>query len=893
MSDDPSSTGKKHPDVSELRALLHSIKANTTTSGPDEIYNMMPAPIMDWINNKDKRTNDVAGLSKPSLDKATGILNGLLFEAKVQLDTTLINCAAYKTKYIEDLNGIEHYQAFLSGEIGVLSGDAMQAGQQIPQLEDKIKALRKRVEANELRCQRLVAETNNKLRMLQGDEAAMSAFRATLNCGASKSLLQVPAANNNVSSIAEGFFAECGRSASCQGGITSASGSNEEKEEAAEPTIFLFDEGVPPKAGLPQPGLALSVLTSRLSSLSLGTAVRRALLGARVLSPAQEVPEQQQLHVVGSSELRHGLLAELQVSAGIRPQELVALAVGKDSGEILEDGTAHALRGTHNKVQDKDKEEETEKKKSDQPKEKPCGCVMRTFRCGETEDSIGQLAGQVSDQLDELEIEIARNKADCEEKNTELETDIENLVSLQATANEHIMEASASQTPLRAEMGMKKREMVELKKLFQEEWAGCKEKVHDLSVTRICGLKKVRDGLRMSFGLLPTPRDCVVSEWVAGECSFSGLKQCGLNKGTRTLTRRVLYPPRFDGTPCPPLQMLSPCGDLCPQDCKVGDWSGWSKCTAECNGGSQTRTRNVKLPARNGGKPCEPTMNSRTCGNDPCDRDCELHDWSFWSSCTKACGGGRQARRRKIKVPVKGQGTCAHPEDRTRFEEQVCNADQPCPENPVCVTPTDLAILVDASGSISPSQFEATKALTKALAAKFRLNTKSSKGSRVGVLSFSDEGNILVPLTEDPTKLQAGIDEKLTWLGGFTMAGAGLVRAKDALMNGGRTWAKSVVVVLTDGKISYKFKASKAAQDLRDENVRVVFVPIQKMFKDYEILQPFVSDPAGENIMPVDGAEYLADHVDSEARSVLLELCPKVLPAAMAAKEGSTKKPAK
>jgi len=53
-------------------------------------------------------------------------------------------------------------------------------------------------------------------------------------------------------------------------------------------------------------------------------------------------------------------------------------------------------------------------------------------------------------------------------------------------------------------------------------------------------------------------------------------------------------------------------------DCKVGEWSSWSSCDSECDGGHQIRTRDQIVAARNGGVSCENLGELRSCNFDPC-----------------------------------------------------------------------------------------------------------------------------------------------------------------------------------------------------------------------------------------------------------------------------------
>ena len=56
-----------------------------------------------------------------------------------------------------------------------------------------------------------------------------------------------------------------------------------------------------------------------------------------------------------------------------------------------------------------------------------------------------------------------------------------------------------------------------------------------------------------------------------------------------------------------------------PQDCVVGEWGAYSKCDAECGpGGRKTRTRKILYPARKGGLPCPALSDTITCTGPPC-----------------------------------------------------------------------------------------------------------------------------------------------------------------------------------------------------------------------------------------------------------------------------------
>lgn len=57
------------------------------------------------------------------------------------------------------------------------------------------------------------------------------------------------------------------------------------------------------------------------------------------------------------------------------------------------------------------------------------------------------------------------------------------------------------------------------------------------------------------------------------------------------------------------------CGAI---DCVVSDWTKWSDCDKECDGGFQTRTRKITVAAAHGGAKCPVLTETRACNTDKC-----------------------------------------------------------------------------------------------------------------------------------------------------------------------------------------------------------------------------------------------------------------------------------
>jgi len=165
------------------------------------------------------------------------------------------------------------------------------------------------------------------------------------------------------------------------------------------------------------------------------------------------------------------------------------------------------------------------------------------------------------------------------------------------------------------------------------------------------------------------------SDW--GTCPVT----CG---GGMTSRSRSCIPPEGAGLPCPPeeLEQSEVCGSsLCPTPGNWQPWALWGTCSVtECGlNGQQIRERVCVLTQHNG-LPCSgSSRESRFCSGPPCiPVDSVTGEWSNWSECSLACGGGQRHKFRLcIKESVNGGLTC---EDAGLTSSEACNTNM-CSEN--------------------------------------------------------------------------------------------------------------------------------------------------------------------------------------------------------------------
>eukprot|EP01053_Blabericola_migrator_P003450 Blabericola_migrator_1__3449@NODE_2017_length_3414_cov_95_709292_g165_i1_p1_GENE_NODE_2017_length_3414_cov_95_709292_g165_i1NODE_2017_length_3414_cov_95_709292_g165_i1_p1_ORF_typecomplete_len1088_score114_58TSP_1/PF00090_19/7_4e08TSP_1/PF00090_19/1_3e11TSP_1/PF00090_19/4_8e10TSP_1/PF00090_19/2_6e08TSP_1/PF00090_19/3_5e09TSP_1/PF00090_19/8e09TSP_1/PF00090_19/91TSP_1/PF00090_19/3_8e10TSP_1/PF00090_19/5_3e07TSP_1/PF00090_19/8_4e11TSP_1/PF00090_19/8_3e09TSP_1/PF00090_19/1_6e11TSP_1/PF00090_19/1_8e11 len=183
-------------------------------------------------------------------------------------------------------------------------------------------------------------------------------------------------------------------------------------------------------------------------------------------------------------------------------------------------------------------------------------------------------------------------------------------------------------------------------------------------------------------GDTPCEKSCELGDWTPwSTCSAP----CGEGVSTR---KRLIKTPNARPEECPgAVTQTVPCFiKSCSVDCEVSPWTEFDECSVECGGGEQKRTRDIVVPAANGGVPCPPLWDIQPCNTEPCldinTADCVMSEWNEWSRCTQECGGGITTRTRHVeKAPGPGGKACGSLKETKGCNLQRC-PDVTCADNP-------------------------------------------------------------------------------------------------------------------------------------------------------------------------------------------------------------------
>ena len=161
----------------------------------------------------------------------------------------------------------------------------------------------------------------------------------------------------------------------------------------------------------------------------------------------------------------------------------------------------------------------------------------------------------------------------------------------------------------------------------------------------------------------------------------------------------------------------------------------------------------------------------------------------------------------------------------------------------------DLVFALDGSQSIGEKGFKSIKDLVEAMVYNYNI---SESETHVGVIEFSSQANVIIPLNQLFEKTLI-IDQvqRITPSGGKeTFTDEALRKSADELFDvksGGRPGASKVLIIITDGKSTGEEPPKRAVKPLKEKGVRVYVVNIGDD-TDKDELKDIV--PTGKNIYP-------------------------------------------
>mmetsp|Transcript_7948 Transcript_7948/g.25272 ORF Transcript_7948/g.25272 Transcript_7948/m.25272 type:complete len:661 (+) Transcript_7948:1-1983(+) len=517
--------------------------------------------------------------------------------------------------------------------------------------------------------------------------------------------------------------------------------------------------------------------------------------------------------------------------------------------------------------------------------------------CGQLHDTFAELWGEMMDVVDETKANAAKDDLVYKTMVESLNGQWTALTGQKSVAQATLAEVTSSNSLQQQQQATKMGELKHIEEWISSNKKSCREVINYILFDQMSGAVKVRNELlvvNVPSIKLEDITDCKVTQWASGRCSVD----CddSLKGGIQRLHRAIITKSNIYGFQCPKMALDVPCNQVkCPQDCKLSQWTPFSKCSKDCGGGLRMRTRQVDHKARYGGTPCDTTQESQPCNTGSCDRDCVLGDWSGFSSCSKACGSGKKERQRPIVLPVRGKGVCPTAESRSRFEEATCNA-HPCVGDEVCVAPVDIVLAIDGSGSLTAKGFEVLKTFAAKVVERYRPEAYGSDAVRIGVVQYGNgeisthqnrlvvsDAKVIAPLSADFEAIAEKL-KAMEWQKGFTnMAQAGL-KAQVLLNSFGRKGLPQVVVFITDGRPTFRLTAAIVMKDLRrSATVQVLHVMNFPSEATKRILMGYCNKPTGYRHIP--GKKALEGFWDYWVTSAVSQSCPAAESPSMMEKE--------
>jgi len=516
--------------------------------------------------------------------------------------------------------------------------------------------------------------------------------------------------------------------------------------------------------------------------------------------------------------------------------------------------------------------------------------------CGLLHDKLSLMWGDYKDKVDELQMEMNKNQYEFEELKFNLNDQLRVLTNTKSRFSMQLSESRSNMAADREEKKEKEAQKTDLDRDYYAFMKACKKRITWIMYQDMCAIIVVRNAVLETSTVCPSASidDCDLDAWIPSECSVSCDDACPdpmdpyACGGWQEIKRKVVVPPDSCGLQCPDLSRFKKCNQLkCPVNCEMSEWSGWSKCTADCEGGVQAHTRSILTKPKNGGEFCNTVEEARPCNTMSCDRDCTMAPWSAWTPCTMACDGGFQERFRHVLIPTRGFGKCPTPTSDFRYAKQQCNVHQ-CTGDEICIAKQDLVLGVDGSGSLTEDGFGILRSFAVTLISKYQTEYFGSSAMKVGVLQFGN-GVVLAdgrtvspainvqPLTTDLALVKTGL-ENLPYKKGFTNMAQAFALSEVMYTAAGRKGAQSALLLITDGKPSFAFQTNEMVEQLQDKNIQRFFMVVNEAGgDDLKQMAKWASQPWETNLLHVPGLEALRADESVWVQKAVVMFCPMSL----------------
>jgi hypothetical protein len=497
-------------------------------------------------------------------------------------------------------------------------------------------------------------------------------------------------------------------------------------------------------------------------------------------------------------------------------------------------------------------------------------CTDKTKpNCGQLADILALVVGEFQDNVDKKKDEMrdalnAKNKWVSAKK-----SDMDALTKQQTECQSTLSKATADKAVALTEHAAEIKSKRILEKSYKDEMKKCMETINGIFFTRMCGIKGTRSSLAKKCGLSRLVQDCAVSDFEAGRCSkpcvttttYSRFKLTSV--GRVTYTRKEISGEKELGMKCPKKAYTIKCGQFrCKEDCVQTVWSGFGKCSVDCEGGTKLRTRATKRRPRFGGSACGPVTDTQNCHQGTCDRDCDLNKWTKFTGCSQACGKGYQEKFRSVYRVLRAGGKCAKPRHSSRYNRRNCNMHQ-CFGDEKCMANLDLLVAVDGSGSVGQKGFKAAKDFSKRIINRLVPRAYGRAAVKVAFLVYGNgrydatnkvvDAHPIVEMTGRLPRVRYWVGKHMRYQMGFSNHAQAYVLAQRMFAKG-RKHAISKMIDISDFGVTHEYMTEQQASKLKDSGVEIYAIAVTSEGSDaFKFARDeVVSQPVERHLIRVD-----------------------------------------